>query len=86
MFSRQALLRSARTAAPQRTLLGQTRTFAAPASSGKVKPPVALFGLDGTYATALVRLPQLAQLVALELPVKDTMMEDERCIRNGSHR
>jgi F-type H+-transporting ATPase subunit O len=55
MFSRQALLRTARTAAPQRALLGQTRTFAAPASSEKVKPPVALFGLDGTYATALVR-------------------------------
>ena len=55
MFSRQALLRSARSAAPQRALLGQTRTFAAPASSEKVKPPVALFGLDGTYATALVR-------------------------------
>ncbi|KAG7285116.1 ATP synthase F0 subcomplex subunit OSCP atp5 [Staphylotrichum longicolle] len=52
MFSRQALLRSARAAAPQRALLGQTRTFAA-ASSEKVKPPVALFGLDGTYATAL---------------------------------
>jgi hypothetical protein len=55
MFSRQALLRSARAAAPQRALLGQTRTFAAAASSEKVKPPVALFGLDGTYATALVR-------------------------------
>ncbi|KAL2160361.1 hypothetical protein VTH06DRAFT_1534 [Thermothelomyces fergusii] len=53
MFSRQALLRSTRAAAPQRALLGQTRTFAAPASSEKVKPPVALFGLDGTYATAL---------------------------------
>ncbi|GAB1313127.1 ATP synthase F0 subcomplex subunit OSCP atp5 [Madurella fahalii] len=53
MFSRQALLRSARTATPQRALLCQTRTFAAPASSEKVKPPVALFGLDGTYATAL---------------------------------
>ncbi|KAL2265542.1 hypothetical protein VTJ83DRAFT_6642 [Remersonia thermophila] len=53
MFSRQALLRSARTAAPQRAFLGQARTFAAPASSDKVKPPVALFGLDGTYATAL---------------------------------
>ncbi|KAK4115691.1 mitochondrial ATP synthase subunit 5-like protein [Canariomyces notabilis] len=53
MISRQALLRSARTAAPQRALVGQTRTFAAPASSDRVKPPVALFGLDGTYATAL---------------------------------
>jgi F-type H+-transporting ATPase subunit O len=56
MFSRQALLRSARSAAPQRALIGQVRTFAAPASE-KVTPPVALFGLDGTYATALVRPP-----------------------------
>lgn len=62
MFSRQALLRSARTAAPQRAFLGQVRTFAAPAaSSDKVQPPVALFGLDGTYATALVRLPGLTR-------------------------
>jgi F-type H+-transporting ATPase subunit O len=53
MFSRQALLRSARTVAPQRAFLGQTRAFAAPAASERVKPPVALFGLDGTYATAL---------------------------------
>jgi hypothetical protein len=56
MFSRQALLRSARAAAPQRPLLTQVRTFAAPAADQKVKPPVSLFGLDGTYATALVRL------------------------------
>ncbi|EGS23876.1 mitochondrial ATP synthase subunit 5-like protein [Thermochaetoides thermophila DSM 1495] len=53
MFSRQAVLRAARSAAPQRALLGQTRSFAAPASADKVKPPVTLFGLDGTYATAL---------------------------------
>ncbi|KAH6622993.1 ATP synthase delta subunit-domain-containing protein [Chaetomium tenue] len=53
MFSRQALLRSARTVAPQRAFLGQTRAFAAPAASERVQPPVALFGLDGTYATAL---------------------------------
>ncbi|KAK5661031.1 hypothetical protein OQA88_12410 [Cercophora sp. LCS_1] len=53
MLSRQALLRSMRTAVPQRAVLTQTRTFAAPAASEKVSPPVALFGLDGTYATAL---------------------------------
>lgn len=53
MFSRQAVLRTARAAAPKRAILGQTRTFAAPASSEKVKAPVTLFGLDGTYATAL---------------------------------
>ena len=57
MFLRQAVLRTARAAAPKRAILGQTRTFAAPASSEKVKAPVTLFGLDGTYATALVRAP-----------------------------
>jgi F-type H+-transporting ATPase subunit O len=59
MFSRQALLRSARAAAPQRAILGQTRAFAAaaPSSTERVQPPVALFGIDGTYATALVRPP-----------------------------
>ena len=55
MLSRHALLRAARSAAP----LVQTRTYAAAAASDKVIPPVALFGLDGTYATALVRRPHL---------------------------
>lgn len=50
MLSRQALLR------PARVLNTQVRTYAAAAAaSSKVKPPVTLFGLDGTYATALVR-------------------------------
>ncbi|KAK3946323.1 hypothetical protein QBC46DRAFT_335767 [Diplogelasinospora grovesii] len=57
MLSRQVLLRSVRSAAPSRAaILSQTRSFAAPAASSaneQVKPPVALFGLDGTYATAL---------------------------------
>ncbi|KAK0741061.1 ATP synthase delta subunit-domain-containing protein [Schizothecium vesticola] len=54
MLSRQALLRTARTAVSQRAALSQTRAYAAAAtSSEKVLPPVALFGLDGTYATAL---------------------------------
>ena len=73
MFSRQALLRSARSAAPQRALLGQTRTFAAPASSEKVKPPVALFGVDGTYATALVRPPLPAPIAQLDLSFEHPM-------------
>jgi hypothetical protein len=57
MLSRQSLLRAARTAAPrQSAVLTQTRSFASPASgSDNVKPPVAVYGLDGTYATALVR-------------------------------
>ncbi|ROW12918.1 hypothetical protein VPNG_04704 [Cytospora leucostoma] len=53
MLSRQALLRSARAAAPSRAIASQVRFYAAPAASEHVKPPVALFGLDGTYATAL---------------------------------
>lgn len=55
MLSRQALLRTARAAAPSRAMASQARFFAAPAANEAVKPPVALFGLDGTYATALVR-------------------------------
>ncbi|CAG9938973.1 unnamed protein product [Clonostachys rosea f. rosea IK726] len=54
MFSRQAL-RSVRAAAPQRALALRStpvRSFAA-AASADVKPPKAVFGLDGTYATAL---------------------------------
>ncbi|ROW06405.1 hypothetical protein VMCG_04401 [Cytospora schulzeri] len=53
MLSRQALLRSARAAAPSRAFASQVRFYAAPAANETVKPPVALFGLDGTYATAL---------------------------------
>ncbi|KAB5582520.1 mitochondrial ATP synthase subunit 5-like protein [Coniochaeta sp. 2T2.1] len=54
MLSRQ-VLRAARTAAPrQSAVLSQTRSFASPASGAdKIKPPVAVYGLDGTYATAL---------------------------------
>lgn len=55
MLSRQAL-RSVRAAAPQRVLAVRTtpvRSFAA-AASAEVHVPKAVFGLDGTYATALV--------------------------------
>jgi hypothetical protein len=77
MFSRQALLRSARTAAPQRAILGQTRAFAAPAaSSERVQPPVALFGLDGTYATALVRPPPDRPIALPEQPLEGVALED----------
>lgn len=58
MFTRQALLRSARAAAPSRAIASQARFYAAPAAPAAtetVKAPVALFGVDGTYATALVR-------------------------------
>lgn len=54
MLSRQ-VFRSFRAAAPQRAFAAiPARTFAA-AASADVKAPIAVFGLDGTYATALVR-------------------------------
>jgi F-type H+-transporting ATPase subunit O len=60
MFSRQ-VVRSVRAAAPQRAFALRAaastpvRTYAAAAnaSTDAVQPPVAVFGLDGTYATAL---------------------------------
>ena len=76
MLSRQALFRSMRAAAPQRAVIGQTRSFAAAVSNEKVKAPIALFGLDGTYATALVWLPthpidlQHASRTLIPIPIK----------------
>lgn len=59
MFSRQAV-RSLRAAAPapQRAFArAAVRNYAAPAAQdASVKPPITVYGLDGTYATALVRL------------------------------
>ncbi|KAF4775969.1 ATP synthase F1 [Colletotrichum scovillei] len=55
MFSRQAV-RTLRAAAPASRLVARApavRTYAAAAATEAVKPPVAVFGLDGTYATAL---------------------------------
>ncbi|GAP89012.1 putative ATP synthase subunit 5 [Rosellinia necatrix] len=52
MLSRQAL-RSLRAAAPQRTFArSSVRSYAA-AATQDVKPPISVYGLDGTYATAL---------------------------------
>ncbi|KAI0974785.1 ATP synthase delta subunit-domain-containing protein [Xylaria arbuscula] len=52
MLSRQAL-RSLRAAAPQRTLARPAVRSYAAAATQDVKPPISLYGLDGTYATAL---------------------------------
>lgn len=68
MLSRQALLRSARAAAPSRAIASQARFYAAAAATEPVKPPVALFGLDGTYATALVR--HRAQSIASRMDLR----------------
>jgi hypothetical protein len=60
MLSSRAVLRATRAAAPQRIAVPraiartQTRSYATPAAADS-KPPKALYGLDGTYATALVR-------------------------------
>ena len=60
MLSSRAVLRATRAAAPQRVAVpraiasSQIRSYAAPASVDS-KPPKALYGLDGTYASALVR-------------------------------
>jgi hypothetical protein len=58
MYTSRALLRASRTV-PQRLAAGpaaistsQIRAYAAPAIDSK--PPVALYGVDGTYASALV--------------------------------
>lgn len=78
MFSSRAIIRATRAAAPQRVASrvvasSQTRGYATPAADSK--PPVALYGLDGTYASALVRLQPVIsdwnlsrnQLVVLEV-------------------
>lgn len=56
-------LRAGAPRAPIAARFAATRSYAAAASSANSKPPVPLFGVDGTYASALVRLPrvQLAQ-------------------------
>lgn len=55
MFSRPVLRTVQSTTVKRATSLraAPARTFASPANDGR--PPVYLHGLDGTYATALVR-------------------------------
>jgi F-type H+-transporting ATPase subunit O len=59
MLSSRAILRATRASAPQRIAVprviasSQIRSYATPATADS-KPPKALYGLDGTYATALV--------------------------------
>lgn len=50
---------SARSASLARAIVPRAgvRTYAAAASAAVPKPPVALFGVDGTYASALVGYP-----------------------------
>lgn len=38
------------------TPMVSARTYATPTSTSGTRPPVALFGVDGTYASALVQI------------------------------
>jgi F-type H+-transporting ATPase subunit O len=53
MLSGRIAARAARVAAPRAPIAVRSYAAAASASSAASKPPVALFGLDGTYASAL---------------------------------
>jgi hypothetical protein len=61
MLSSRAILRATRAAPAQRAAVSQLRSYAT--SSADPKPPVALYGLDGTYASALVCLVLVAEAV-----------------------
>ena len=58
MLSGRAFAQAARSAAPRAPIAPRVafRCYAQAASSASTKPPVALFGIDGTYASALVRI------------------------------
>lgn len=68
----RAFVRAANTSATRVTIARRAaaqpaiRSYATPASSADTKPPVALYGLDGTYASALVR-----QFISI-IPYHDT--------------
>ncbi|KAI9681405.1 MAG: ATP synthase F0 subcomplex subunit OSCP atp5 [Caeruleum heppii] len=58
MLSSRATVRASsaaglRTSTPQRIAIAPIRNYAQPASTRSTKPPVALYGIDGTYASAL---------------------------------
>ncbi|EMF17679.1 putative oligomycin sensitivity conferring protein [Sphaerulina musiva SO2202] len=56
MFAGRAAARSARVAAPRFQLAAPTRSFAEAAAkpaSASTRPPIDVFGVDGTYASAL---------------------------------
>jgi hypothetical protein len=65
MSAARAFSTAFRAAAPRAPIAARVagiRSYAAaaPATGSQNKPPVALFGVDGTYASALVRFPEPA--------------------------
>ena len=70
MMARQARSAIGRRAAhinAQQSLPANLRSYAQVATAQDTKPPVAVFGLDGTYASALVDIAQLTLLVICKL-------------------
>jgi len=62
MFSQRALLRCS---AQQSFAVPRVAARGYAAAAANTKPPVALFGIDGTYANALVGLLSTRQLCAI---------------------
>lgn len=56
MFTTRALTSALRAGAPRAPIAVRGYAAAAAPSGAATRPPVALFGIDGTYASALVRL------------------------------
>ncbi|KAH8894700.1 OSCP-domain-containing protein [Thozetella sp. PMI_491] len=85
MLSRQALLRAAWTTASARAISVQTRSYAAAAATQSVKGPVAVFGLDGTYATALytaaVKTSTLEPTARALTTLNDLMTKDPKLVK-----
>ena len=71
MLSSRALFRATRASAPRSIIVPKSltpssfRAYATPSAAPDPKPPVALYGLDGTYASALV----------CQLPSEPVMMD-----------
>lgn len=85
MFSRQ-VIRSVRAAAPQRAVAVRTtpvRTYAAAAAANDGQPPISVFGVDGTYASALVNflVPRFRSKVIWGRNVNERFFA-QRCVLN----
>ncbi len=79
MFSGRIVAQAARSAAPRAPIAPRAaiRSYAQAVSSTSTKPPVPLYGIDGTYASALVcqassTAPMLRQLFFLRMAWRST--------------
>lgn len=84
MLSRQTrpvILRAAARRNAQPTLPANLRAYAQAAAVQDTKPPVAVYGLDGTYANALVCWDQLAGCTSFQA-LTTTIPLVYRCSQN----